>query len=90
MQPSSNTVSADFEKWWLANSNTSEVITRHDLAKQAWEAALSSAARKRIKLPEKITPKGKSGLNQIYIAGIEKGWKEGISAFRKMIKGETE
>lgn len=82
-------MNSDFEQWWkkhgqFCRSGGGEY--EKTFAFRAWEAATNRAATKRAPKPRELSPVGTGALLGEQQFCFEKGWKEGISALRKMLR----
>lgn len=77
----------EFEKWWGDDCVGHMQTDKKELARTAWNAAIQSAAKKHAPKPRELPPIGTGAFYDYQQYCFEKGWKEGIAAFRKRLRG---
>jgi hypothetical protein len=83
----------DFEKWWKEHGQFCRAgggTYEKTFAFRAWEAATDRATSKRGPKPRNLPVVGTGALYGEQQYCFERGWKEGIAAFRKMLKARTD
>lgn len=81
----------EFEKWWQEHGQFCRAgggDYEKTFAFRAWEAATNRATNKHAPKPRELARCGTGALHGEQQHCFEKGWKEGIAAFRKMLRSD--
>jgi hypothetical protein len=82
----------DFEKWWQDHGQycrSGGGSYEKTFAYRAWEAATKRATTKHAPKPRELSAVGTGALLSEQQHCFDKGWREGIAAFRKMLRSNV-